>query len=509
MGDDLSAPISGILEVTTVTLGTPPGSAYVLLVDGTPHPIGITDSFALSDLSATGHEVELSDVPAPCAVAGENPRTITLSPNATTRLLFQVSCAESGPGGSLDITVVTYGAAPDADGYALLVDDDPPRPVGVNDRVVLGDLTGGRHTLRLADVAPNCEIRDTNPRIVEIPQTAATLFGVTCVPPADGVIAYTSNRTNPDGNVMDIFLRDAAGRSLQNITNTPDVNERQPVWSPDGQRIVFGLLDQSGIFVMNADGSNPRPLVAGQLVSGVLWSPDGSRLLFVKENNRLTDELTTYNFATNRLQVLARAPVTGNILGNISGFCWSPDGSRVAYATIDFGRDPLTSGVFTLAATGGPATPLVSATGRRESVQSWSPDGSTIAFVQGASDGREDIFLVAADGSGPATNLTNQPGTYAEATWSPDGSLLAFIAGGFADADLFTVTPNGEQRELTHDRDLYENLSWSPDGLRLLYAKSFEIHFINFDGTGERALTADGPLNQPLGLLNSEAAWRP
>ena len=55
-----------------------------------------------------------------------------------------------------------------------------------------------------------------------------------------------------------------------------------PAWSPDGRRIAFEAfaLDQfeSGIYVMNDDGSAPRLLVPW--ASSPAWSPDGASLAF-------------------------------------------------------------------------------------------------------------------------------------------------------------------------------------------------------------------------------------
>jgi Tol biopolymer transport system component len=48
---------------------------------------------------------------------------------------------------------------------------------------------------------------------------------------------------------------------MRQLTDTPRFDEN-PAWSPDGGQIVF-QTDRDGnfsIYVMNADGSHPRPL---------------------------------------------------------------------------------------------------------------------------------------------------------------------------------------------------------------------------------------------------------
>jgi len=65
-----------------------------------------------------------------------------------------------------------------------------------------------------------------------------------------------------------------------NITNTPTISERAPSWSPLDTQIVFEVreLKNSGIYVMNADGSNVKRLAAS--ASNVkLRAPDWRRNL--------------------------------------------------------------------------------------------------------------------------------------------------------------------------------------------------------------------------------------
>ncbi len=68
--------------------------------------------------------------------------------------------------------------------------------------------------------------------------------------------------TGPNGQIVfdewlccsyDIWVVNPDGTGLTNLTNTPDVAEFDPVWSPDGSRISF--TRDADIWVMNADGS--------------------------------------------------------------------------------------------------------------------------------------------------------------------------------------------------------------------------------------------------------------
>ncbi len=61
----------------------------------------------------------------------------------------------------------------------------------------------------------------------------------------------------------DIYLMDADGGNVRNITNTPDIDETWPSWSPNGQWVAFDAevepnSDNYEIYVMRTDGSGRR-----------------------------------------------------------------------------------------------------------------------------------------------------------------------------------------------------------------------------------------------------------
>src|SRR5215203_5654845 len=85
----------------------------------------------------------------------------------------------------------------------------------------------------------------------------------------EGKIVFVKQGTEPSENCDeqfacdDLWVMDADGTNQTNLTDTPDTNEGQPAWSPDGTKIAFtgpGKLieDNSGgledIYVMDADG---------------------------------------------------------------------------------------------------------------------------------------------------------------------------------------------------------------------------------------------------------------
>ena len=74
-------------------------------------------------------------------------------------------------------------------------------------------------------------------------------------------------------------------------TTTPTLHS-SPLWSPDGTQIAFES-SRSGnktIYVMDADGSNPRRLTS---YSGIdispSWSPDGTQIAFESDRDGYWD----------------------------------------------------------------------------------------------------------------------------------------------------------------------------------------------------------------------------
>ena len=97
----------------------------------------------------------------------------------------------------------------------------------------------------------------------------------------------------------------------------------------------------------------------------------------------------------------------------------SPDGQRLALTlSRDSGFDIW---IYELAQ--GRLTPLT--TEETDGFPVWSPDGTRIAFASGRF-GPHNMFVQAADGSGPAERLVTSDKVQRPSSWSPDGRMLSF-----------------------------------------------------------------------------------
>ncbi|MCU0464432.1 MAG: sigma-70 family RNA polymerase sigma factor [Anaerolineae bacterium] len=99
-------------------------------------------------------------------------------------------------------------------------------------------------------------------------------------------IVFTSQR---DGGNSDLYIMDADGGNVRQLTNDPAQVELYPTWSPDGQTIAFTSvsfndLGVPAIYLINADGSNLRPITNGANFRGTapVWIEGGTRLLFLR-----------------------------------------------------------------------------------------------------------------------------------------------------------------------------------------------------------------------------------
>ena len=89
-------------------------------------------------------------------------------------------------------------------------------------------------------------------------------------------IAFSSARSGED---REIWLADADGRNLIQLTRGPGSFRSSPRWSPDGRRIVYDARGDGGVrdlWTIDVTGGAPRRLTDGPMNSGLAcWSPDG------------------------------------------------------------------------------------------------------------------------------------------------------------------------------------------------------------------------------------------
>lgn len=106
-------------------------------------------------------------------------------------------------------------------------------------------------------------------------------------------------------------------------------------WSPDGHSIAFVRANYGIVwtmYIMNADGTAPRPLKAGVGDSRPNWSPDGSQLLMQVPNWEI-------------MSVNVNGPGFHSYIGGsyVGGPDWSPDGRSILFEKFTGPGDAISS----------------------------------------------------------------------------------------------------------------------------------------------------------------------
>ena len=168
---------------------------------------------------------------------------------------------------------------------------------------------------------------------------------------------------------------------------------------------VSETKDNADIYVMDADGGNPRKLTRGPRDEWApSWSPDGKRITFVSQRRDDWGKIYVIDVNGENRRKLTDGPRSEWHPS------WSPDGKRIAFVCMDESDAP---DIYVMDADGGNPRKL---TDNRwlDNFPSWSPDGQRIAFSskRGADwnkrNGDWDIYVMDADG-GNVQNLTNNP----------------------------------------------------------------------------------------------------
>lgn len=271
-------------------------------------------------------------------------------------------------------------------------------------------------------------------------------------------------------------------------------------------KLVLVDIDTGSRKVLTPERSN---------VSKPAWSPDGSLLGFLSPDESNVQQAWALPIVGGEAHKLTNAP------RGVQYYAWRPDGEAVAYVTMD--EDPEREGearfleafeagysdiyledpleplhIWLVPTSGGEAERLTSGNwsihnflppAPNPSPISWSPDGSSIAFVArpNAMTGINDsstVRILNVD-SGDVRGLTGSSGAEMAPSFSPDGETISFWSWRSEPGEntyIWGTTEvwlapacGGEGRSLTRplDRNLWLS-KWIPNGKSIITAGNHE-----------------------------------
>jgi len=218
------------------------------------------------------------------------------------------------------------------------------------------------------------------------------------------------------------------------------------VWSIDEEKNEY----RQSIWLARVDGSEPpRRFTTGTNDAQPRWSPDGTRLAFVSKRG---DEQAKRQLYVIRADGGEPECLT-DLKDDAGEAAWSPDGTRLVFSA----RVP-------------------DEAYEEEDEKKRAPRRFTrllykLDSVGWTGDRRRHLYVVPADGSAEAKQITDGDYEDSRPTWTPDGKSIAFSSARGEDwdvelkGDVYVVpAEGGEPTRLTPGDANYYAPSYSPDG---------------------------------------------
>jgi Tol biopolymer transport system component len=268
-----------------------------------------------------------------------------------------------------------------------------------------------------------------------------------------------------------------------------------PTWSRDEKRIVFTASDRrwSMVWSIALDGSELFRMVADQVYAyDPVYSPDGRRLYYSAVSESGNFGVWALPLRDDGRAAGAPARVADLGLGASRHLAISADGRRIAFSALQ-----MISNLRQVSATpGGAALPPLTRETGRNSRPSFSPDGAWLAFERWRQGQNSDLWLMRPDGTEVAP-VTTDPAIDTVPAWFPDGKTLVYRSDRLGRPTLwrFDLATRKESLLLEPSRDM-DWVRLSPDGKTIAFISTsgsgaMNVWLSSLDGEEARQLTYD------------------
>ncbi|MCH7823711.1 MAG: PD40 domain-containing protein [Acidobacteria bacterium] len=335
----------------------------------------------------------------------------------------------------------------------------------------------GRYELRVAN------LDDLEPRVVYRSEDVVYPRPDAWTPDGDRILTLVE-RADGSHQIAFIDLADGSLRALKSMDWRRPMNMSL---SPDGRWIVYDFPPRPGaperdLFVLAADGSSDTVVVSHPADDyGPLWTPDGDEIVFGSNRSGTVDvwKVGVVEGHHDTDPMLVKKSVYG-----LHPMGFSRDGSYF-YSQEFLGSDVYVTELGADGKLAGPPQKLMLRYEGGDGPAIWSPDGERLAYLSGASGapglpGRRALVIRSLQ-SGDEHELLPQLRRFEPADWDPDGDSI-LVRGqdtrgrwGFYEIDVRSGAVTIIVQEAPGSRGAFRMPTLSRDGRMLYYVSSWGL----------------------------------
>ena len=294
-------------------------------------------------------------------------------------------------------------------------------------------------------------------------------------------LAFVGPGEQPGGGIFTTLI---GGEKPLRLTDNP--HDCCPVWSPDSRQITFARGSEPGkevdLYVISALGGTERKIYAGRLDGRrVDWSPNGKALAISETRDELNSQIVLLSLSD--LTVRPLAPPSGHKDSEPS---FSPDGTSIAFVRKNFGN-PFGE-LLVQSLSGGDPKELTS--GNSSATPTWTQDGREIVFTSPLG-GIPSLWRISASGGKPRP-VAGVGEMALNPSISRKGNQLAYLHIVQSD-DIWRINltnlshSQGPPVRLFSSRGFIRRPNFSPDGRKIAFESDrlgySDIWYCDTDGS--------------------------